>query len=275
VFYRSSNVFHISHALNQRTCFNCGEAGHNVSDCPLPHDKRQIAKRRREFADENIRTKRIHECIETKLKVDSFKPGVLSRSLQDALDITMPPDEPPYYAQMRYHGYPPGYLGFAYEKEETPLKTYENEQDYKQAEEMIENQNKDTLIELVEYSGLQFINTSQLEKHLNQGYSQLQQEQELQRQEQDWEYYYYEYSMNAQTDYPPGTLQTEYPPPETIQSVYLPPETVQTYSSFRNIETINQSVTVPDTVTCSIHTVDTLIEDNQSVDMEISSDDEE
>lgn len=206
----------------------------------------------------------------------------------------MPPDEPPYYAKMRSEGYPPGYLGYAYEKEEAPLQTYQNETDYMRAAETMEKQNKDTLVELVEYPGLQFVNTRKLDQYFNQNldkaYLQSQNDQEHQLQQHYWDYYNYtlqqvpyDSSTTTQIDHPPGTVQTEYTPPETVQTAYpppgtvqtdyLPPDSLQTYRSLRNIETNNTSSS--EAIAHSRLTGDTLIEDNQSVDMDISSDDEQ
>ena len=56
--------------VGSNRCFNCGEAGCRLSDCPLPRDGRRIAKNRREFQSNSGSSARYHEVRHQKLVSD-------------------------------------------------------------------------------------------------------------------------------------------------------------------------------------------------------------
>jgi len=101
-----------SKSSSKSTCFNCGEPGCSLADCPHPKDQARIAKNRREFLNNNmsINSSRYHE--DEPQKFSHLKPGLPSSKLRDALGLR--DDEVPRYVyEMRELGYPPGWLRFA------------------------------------------------------------------------------------------------------------------------------------------------------------------
>nr|CAB3267892.1 zinc finger CCHC domain-containing protein 8 [Phallusia mammillata] len=107
------------HAFSKvsRMCFNCGMKDHQVKDCPSPRDQRGINQRRQQFLDKvsnspQAGSTRYHadkEIDESDPRFASFKPGVISEALQEALGMERH-NLPPYIYQMRMLGYPPGHL---------------------------------------------------------------------------------------------------------------------------------------------------------------------
>lgn len=85
-----------------------------------------------------------------------LKPGTLSAELKEALGMSSG-DEPPYYPNMREHGYPPGYMG----RRPKPLERkwavkapklilLNKEDNPESASDLVE----DEIVQLVEYPGL-------------------------------------------------------------------------------------------------------------------------
>lgn len=96
-----------------RACFNCGECGHVLQDCPAPQDLAKINANRREFQNKfaspvNLKS-RYHRDDKSMQRFAEFKPGIISMNLREALGIGEQ-DVPVYIYKMRYLGYPPGYL---------------------------------------------------------------------------------------------------------------------------------------------------------------------
>ena len=96
-----------------RACFNCGECGHVLQDCPAPQDFAKINANRREFQSKfasPVTLKSRYHCDDKSMqRFAEFKPGIISVKLREALGIGEQ-DVPMYIYRMRYLGYPPGYL---------------------------------------------------------------------------------------------------------------------------------------------------------------------
>ncbi|KRZ94759.1 Zinc finger CCHC domain-containing protein 8 [Trichinella sp. T8] len=93
----------IEGAFSMRACFNCGENSHKLDSCPYPYDAERVQKMKSAFFN------RANEfSFNMPNKFLSYKPGIFSYSLQQALDVR--DDQlPPYIYGMRLYGYPPGY----------------------------------------------------------------------------------------------------------------------------------------------------------------------
>ncbi|XP_013778128.1 zinc finger CCHC domain-containing protein 8-like isoform X2 [Limulus polyphemus] len=87
------------------TCFNC-MGDHLLDKCHEKHDKRRIAKNRKEYMTSSTMSKARYHQEE---RGRSFTPGVISVELQRALEL-QPNQLPPYIYRMRILGYPPGWL---------------------------------------------------------------------------------------------------------------------------------------------------------------------
>eukprot|EP00850_Spirogloea_muscicola_P012563 SM000082S22805 [mRNA] locus=s82:122:4834:+ [translate_table: standard] len=91
-------------------CFNCGSYSHKLQTCPRPRDNAAIDAAREQLGESQRRSgipglARYHNPL-----APDVTPGSLSPALRDALGISAL-DPPPWLAQMRRLGYPPGYLG--------------------------------------------------------------------------------------------------------------------------------------------------------------------
>jgi len=100
-----------SSVVESVACWNCGELGHRVSDCPKEFDPAVVSAARREYMTaKNAETRydiRYHE--DRSEQYAHFRPGQLSSALLDALGISKF-DPPPYLALMHRFGAPPGYM---------------------------------------------------------------------------------------------------------------------------------------------------------------------
>ncbi|OBZ83061.1 Zinc finger CCHC domain-containing protein 8 [Choanephora cucurbitarum] len=191
-------------------CFNCGSTEHGVSNCPLPKNMSRISRKKRELRENHARS-----LFNSPLLLH-FEPGRLSDNLKEALGILKNREEPPYYANMRYYGYPPGYM----KREDDPiLKIYDgngNEEEVPNTDKHIffdSSHNKQT----VEYPGLNLSSTQQdidwhCQQQLNDYYQQLNAYQQQLDYQQQWEDYWRnqtwqweEYNQNNSISYTPLT----------------------------------------------------------------------
>jgi len=110
----------LEEALNVRVkqvkqCFNCG-GEHLISECTLPKDMKRINAARQQFSANKMNSPsgydaRYHvtdEEIEERFK--PFKAGEISVGLEEALNISLKSQVPPYIYKMRQIGYPPGWV---------------------------------------------------------------------------------------------------------------------------------------------------------------------
>ncbi|MEE6504033.1 hypothetical protein FKM82_005050 [Ascaphus truei] len=109
-------------------CFNCGSEEHQMRDCTKPRDPAHISMKRKEFNDAcgeagNREHQQRYHAEEIEERFGTFKPGVISEELQDALGICEQ-NLPPFIYQMRKLGYPPGWLKEA-ELENSGLSLYD------------------------------------------------------------------------------------------------------------------------------------------------------
>ena len=99
-------------------CWNCGQRGHSVRDCPEPYDADRVNEARKRFnaatGDANAGAKSDEtaaaEAEQLAKANPHVMPGRLSAELREALGIARG-EPPPWLRRMRRHGYPPGYLG--------------------------------------------------------------------------------------------------------------------------------------------------------------------
>ncbi|KAI1710596.1 PSP domain-containing protein [Ditylenchus destructor] len=80
-------------------CFNCA-GDHQMNECPEPRDNRRISQNRNNFRRSFQAGPRLHEQLENGT---SFKPGVVSDSLREALGLG-PRDIPEWIYRMRKKG---------------------------------------------------------------------------------------------------------------------------------------------------------------------------
>ncbi|KAJ2387779.1 hypothetical protein GGI23_006199 [Coemansia sp. RSA 2559] len=92
--------------------------GHEVRDCPMPIDKRQVDANRKAFKDKELGqfNSRLYVVVEEEKHTEEmrrkYRPGLpLSSDLCNALGLKSVDDTPEYVDSMYYYGYPPAYLG--------------------------------------------------------------------------------------------------------------------------------------------------------------------
>ncbi|KAI7898768.1 uncharacterized protein BX663DRAFT_523383 [Cokeromyces recurvatus] len=275
---QTDNDNHNSISLSTgNTCFNCDESNHSVKDCPYPYNKQRIARRRQELL---VTTKRLHEVLELEQIKTSFKPGIISDTLREALGIQKDED-PPYYTQMRWYGYPPGYLVTNYTEQKAPcqLKIYYDSHYEVVVDSKEEEKIEEAHTELVHYPGLKFINTSRLDEYIQPATAD--QSSLLADQQYWWNSYYYQQDY---TNNPLESAQTAY---ESYmkhqlqqQEQLYPPGTDFQYETITSESSYNKAIIETQTIDqnkpkLSNNADDETVEMNISDDdMDISSDDD-
>ncbi|XP_011412413.3 zinc finger CCHC domain-containing protein 8 [Magallana gigas] len=106
-------------ARPKQSCFNC-EGDHRINECTQPKDFSRIRMNKQKFMQQSHMqrqsSQRYHEEGEKDPRFASFKPGVVSRELRKALDISSK-ELPEFIYRMRGLGYPPGWMQEALNKE--------------------------------------------------------------------------------------------------------------------------------------------------------------
>ncbi|KAL6053325.1 Zinc finger CCHC domain-containing protein 8 [Balamuthia mandrillaris] len=145
-------------------CFNCDKPGHTLSECPLPKNRVAISVNRMAYQAQNTRAERY--ASNQRLGFSSkFAPGILSDELKAALGMEEG-ELPPYYSHMQRHGYPPGYIGYKQDEEQTESDRTTHRRKRKKLEEppeemisLVQSASSSSTtgrpVKLVEYPGLQ------------------------------------------------------------------------------------------------------------------------
>lgn len=93
-----------------RRCFNC-DGDHNMNECPEPKNQQKINMNRAQFSANKQNASFSQGNEEPDERFKDFKPGGnISTALEEALDISLKKQLPPYIYKMRRLGYPPAYL---------------------------------------------------------------------------------------------------------------------------------------------------------------------
>ncbi|XP_019894224.1 zinc finger CCHC domain-containing protein 8 homolog [Musca domestica] len=90
-------------ASKTNNCFNCGEADHNIRECPMPHNMKRIKAAKKNFS----KTERYHVDVEQRFA--HLRPGNISDKLREAMGLRKG-ELPFFFYRMRVLGYPPGWL---------------------------------------------------------------------------------------------------------------------------------------------------------------------
>lgn len=85
------------------SCFNCGETGHSIRDCPRPHNAKRIKNAKKAC----FKAERYHVDVEQRFA--HLKPGCISDKLREALGLRKG-ELPFFFYRMRVLGYPPAWL---------------------------------------------------------------------------------------------------------------------------------------------------------------------
>ncbi|CAO3619384.1 unnamed protein product [Cunninghamella echinulata] len=204
-------------ANNEKTCWNCDQTGHAISQCQEPLDKKRIEKNRYIFlqSQSNSTSERYYTYVARQEIMKGLEPGRISNSLRESLGISEY-DEPPYFSNMRRFGYPPGYFGTSqdfdrvikiikgdqFDDKMTDLKIYspeslehnQNEGGINEKKEITPNEK----FEMVTYPGL---NSSSASHLYNQYYPPYYHHHHYQQQQQQQQQSYYNYHQQQQGYY--------------------------------------------------------------------------
>jgi hypothetical protein len=195
-----------------------------------------------------------------------MEPGILSQKLKEALGMSEV-DEPPYYDRMRYYGYPPGYLSYSSKSSNTEaplLKVFDGKYVIHTKDEAHNEQKRSIPTHSVEYPGLYAPNLDIVQQSIETaGVSIPYNAEQMQMLQQQWnEYHYNQYQ--DQYSYQPMYYTSEPQPPgvvsneNTTSNTQAPPPVPQSENLAKQN---NSSLPMND-------------DDDQSVDMDISSEDE-
>ncbi|KAI8334863.1 hypothetical protein BD560DRAFT_440605 [Blakeslea trispora] len=242
-------------------CFNCGSTEHKISQCPLPRNASRIGRKKREHHEAHARN--FFEALPS----HSFEPGKLSDTLKYALGILENESEPPYYTNMRYFGYPPGYLK---KEDDDILKIYGPD-----GNEVAEEENEETKNNMMQI----FSNSSQNEQTVV--YPGL----DLPKAQQgvNWDYYHQWYAYQQQWDpqqqpHQPWDQQQQWIQQQSgLEEQWNLQQQWEDYykEQARQWEEYNQSNSINHTLPCQpSENKTTVITDDQSVDMDLSSDED-
>ncbi|KAG1405708.1 hypothetical protein G6F60_003430 [Rhizopus arrhizus] len=299
--------------LSSEICFNCDQEGHGYNDCPEPLNREVVKARRIAKTIESNVKGRIFAELELINNVNKMEPGKLSKNLKDALGMENENDEPPYYKNMRVHGYPPGYWRKAPSNQSSAehrfsiihsdnilyssaplLKIYNDDIDIEDATEKEPEKHsiltKDSVtennyVQLVHYPGLTFIDFSKYDHYANnqqslQFINHATPEENLYYQHVYYQQYYYPFKhlslpdSNQQSIYPSES--TYYP--HTLQADDLHNQTPQFRYSPHDIQcnSVDQTST-EQVIVNGVRPSATALDknnDEEDVDMDISSGEE-
>lgn len=140
----------------EKKCWNCGQADHELSACPEPKNYQNIQEARKEFLEHQQNNfsmnnaSRYHDDAEDDPRFKNFKAGKISDRLREAMGLK-PHQLPIHIYRMRTHGYPPGHIIDAHIQQ--GLNLYKNSTDHLNNDDQQEVEEQIDLSKLISYPG--------------------------------------------------------------------------------------------------------------------------